>query len=410
MRIEFEGSGADLVLATDYTPEQAPVPLPNRHSGIITVTVHKQNCNRNNSNPQAPLCGPKEVLSTREYPMTQRPHFHDCVTLYGHGSNRVFAVDDRSPDDFEVEYVAGFVLYTDNHYDPGTQPVYGAEGYYVGNDGQNPSSFPSVNNIGVFDHFALHNTDFYPVFEPTSSLERTALLESQGVDKASGLRWPRIRGQLNGHPYTYSCYVPPVVRDAVNLCPGVDYATASGGDHAFYRLPFAEGDTEWGQGQGNDGAFTHSGGFAYDMVAPLDQTILIARAGRVEDLKESATQQCDANDDSDDDTCPAGNYLYVRHQDGSVGQYVHMPHNGVTPQVGDIVLRGDEVGRVGVTGNTTGPHLHFAARRDVPGSGGTKLALFEAVDPDDEDELLRCYEPPDSSGSLVPLRSNNIPR
>ena len=74
------------------------------------MTVHKQNCNRNNPNPQAALCGPKEVLSTVGYPMRLREHFHNCVTLYGHGSNRVFAVSDRDPDDFEVEHLAGFAF------------------------------------------------------------------------------------------------------------------------------------------------------------------------------------------------------------------------------------------------------------------------------------------------------------
>jgi murein DD-endopeptidase MepM/ murein hydrolase activator NlpD len=405
MRMVFDGSGGRVVVADGYIPEHLPVALPNHAFGTLEVTVYEQLCT-GSFGLYVTSCGPNEVAYTREYEVTFREHFAHCVALMG-SEQRVYEVDDRDPKDFAVEYLSGFALYSDNPYDPGTQPTFEAEGYYVGNNGQNPSSFPNVNTIGPFDHFALHHTDFYPLFEPTSEWERRAIVESQGVDVAMGLRWPRIRGQLNGHTYVYSCGLPPSVRDAVSLCPNVGPGIPNT-DHAFYRLPFAKGDTSWSQGQGNDGSFSHSGGWAYDMAAPLDTPILVARAGRVEDLKETSYLQCT---DENRDYCATGNYLYVRHQDGSVGQYVHMPQNGVDPVEGEIVQRGDRVGVVGLTGNTTGPHLHFAARRDVPGSGGTKLALFEALDPDDETRILECYEPPNTEDSPnVPLRSNNEPR
>jgi murein DD-endopeptidase MepM/ murein hydrolase activator NlpD len=37
-----------------------------------------------------------------------------------------------------------------------------------------------------------------------------------------------------------------------------------------------------------------------------------------------------------------------------------MPKNGVLVEKGDIVVPGQEVAKVGNTGNTTGPHLHYA--------------------------------------------------
>jgi len=52
-----------------------------------------------------------------------------------------------------------------------------------------------------------------------------------------------------------------------------------------------------------------------------------------------------------------GRQVKVRHADGTVTSYSHMSEFAVS--VGDSVAAGDKVGAIGVTGNTTGPHLHF---------------------------------------------------
>jgi murein DD-endopeptidase MepM/ murein hydrolase activator NlpD len=67
---------------------------------------------------------------------------------------------------------------------------------------------------------------------------------------------------------------------------------------------------------------------------------------------------------------PYGRQVQVRHEDGTVTWYNHMSKFSVS--VGETVYAGDQVGAVGMTGNTTGPHLHFEVHPD----GG------EAVDPD----------------------------
>ena len=53
------------------------------------------------------------------------------------------------------------------------------------------------------------------------------------------------------------------------------------------------------------------------------------------------------------------NALVIKHQDGTSSLYVHMPKDGVFVDEGDVVVRGEKVAKVGNTGNTTGPHLHF---------------------------------------------------
>ncbi len=66
-----------------------------------------------------------------------------------------------------------------------------------------------------------------------------------------------------------------------------------------------------------------------------------------------------------------GNRTIVTLKDGTEAWYCHQLDVGVKP--GDNVFSGQVIGRVGATGNTTGPHLHLEVR---PGGG-------DAVDPAD---------------------------
>ncbi|TCC58928.1 M23 family metallopeptidase [Kribbella pittospori] len=59
-----------------------------------------------------------------------------------------------------------------------------------------------------------------------------------------------------------------------------------------------------------------------------------------------------------------GRQVKVRHADGTVTSYSHMSEFDVS--VGDSVSAGSKVGAIGMTGNTTGPHVHFEV---LPGGG-----------------------------------------
>ena len=57
-----------------------------------------------------------------------------------------------------------------------------------------------------------------------------------------------------------------------------------------------------------------------------------------------------------------GNLVTLRHDDGFETRYAHL--SAVTVKAGDRVDAGQQLGNVGTTGYSTGPHLHFEVRHD----------------------------------------------
>ncbi len=57
-----------------------------------------------------------------------------------------------------------------------------------------------------------------------------------------------------------------------------------------------------------------------------------------------------------------GNYVKISHGNGVETLYAHMLDNSILVNVGDNVLKGQTIGRVGNTGYSFGAHLHFEVR------------------------------------------------
>lgn len=60
-----------------------------------------------------------------------------------------------------------------------------------------------------------------------------------------------------------------------------------------------------------------------------------------------------------DETNATGNVVYIEHADGSIGTYCHMVPNSILVQAGDVVATGQQLGRLGNSGNSFAPHLHM---------------------------------------------------
>jgi len=69
-----------------------------------------------------------------------------------------------------------------------------------------------------------------------------------------------------------------------------------------------------------------------------------------------------------------GNVIDIDHGGGLITRYGHL--SAFIAKQGDTVTTGTPIGRVGSTGRSTGPHLHFEVRRnDQPVDPNTYLAL-----------------------------------
>ncbi|MDR0403146.1 MAG: M23 family metallopeptidase [Treponema sp.] len=84
-----------------------------------------------------------------------------------------------------------------------------------------------------------------------------------------------------------------------------------------------------------------------DLAAPAGASVYAAREGRV---TETGTDPV------------YGNYIIVAHDDNWVSLYGHL--SAVTAAAGGRVSRNSVIGRVGSTGQSTGPHLHFEIRKN----------------------------------------------
>ncbi len=59
-----------------------------------------------------------------------------------------------------------------------------------------------------------------------------------------------------------------------------------------------------------------------------------------------------------------GEYVKIRHNDGTETLYAHMAPGSRAVSKGDIVKQGQVLGRMGQTGNASGVHLHFEVRKN----------------------------------------------
>ena len=130
--------------------------------------------------------------------------------------------------------------------------------------------------------------------------------------------------------------------------------------------------------QGYNSRFSHRGRLGLDFKMKQGSPVLAARSGVVVAIEESATRG-----GAKKKYLHKGNYVMIRHSDGTQAYYGHLQHNGADVNVGDSVQTGQLIAHSGSTGYSAFPHLHFivwrpgaAGRRQVPTRFRTKKGIL----------------------------------
>lgn len=378
MTIDVVQGGSTIPVAVDLHAGDDPLPLPPLDPATVATikfSVNKTECTVIAS-VEVELCNPPTKLSSGSYLALVEPRGSYASAAY---DQTVFAVaDDGIAGNWEPAKVTSLSL---SPLLNGTSTTFSAQGYGVANG---VSSRPQVETISQNENFAVYEDDFVsPVVTWTGLPDSQSLLKA-GVDTPAGIRWPHIAGTRNGSTFWYSVKVPSIVRDAVTRC-------ASAPD-TFYKLPFrATGGWKLSKGNFDDPIYGHADSgatvsgnnqkYAFDFppdvnnnnIGEMGQDVLAARSGIVVDEQTAETGNSSSTGWTVDYlvatvTYPpsgytgVGNFVVLRHIDGTYGVYWHFMPNTITVSVGDYVKRGTVLGQDGYTGNASGPHLHFDVR------------------------------------------------
>jgi murein DD-endopeptidase MepM/ murein hydrolase activator NlpD len=126
-------------------------------------------------------------------------------------------------------------------------------------------------------------------------------------------------------------------------------------DKTLYRLPYTPGRTHLVI-QGYNGLLSHHGPdqYAVDFIMREGTTVYAAREGVVVDFDHSSD-----TGGPDKQYKQQANYVSIAHDDGTIGEYQHLKHEGVLVKIGQRVAAGQPIALSGNTGYSTVPHLHF---------------------------------------------------
>lgn len=133
---------------------------------------------------------------------------------------------------------------------------------------------------------------------------------------------------------------------------------------ADYAMPFGPG--RYVVMQGPRGTFSHFAGSAsenaVDWDVPEGTTVCAARAGRVVGVRADSTFS-----GTNPKFKPLGNYVIIKHADGTFADYHHLQTGGALVEIGDEVKVGQPIGLSGSTGFASKPHLHFMVFQAIDG-------------------------------------------
>jgi urea transporter len=187
------------------------------------------------------------------------------------------------------------------------------------------------------------------------------------------------------------------------------------------RLPFFG---EWEVIQGHNGEYTHKGEwsdawdfvitgsdnsqyinegrdvkdyycFGQNVLAPADGSVVVAEDGTGDNLVGDVNV-----------TRNWGNTVIIKHSEGLFSKLSHLKKGSVTVKPGDNVRCGQVIGKVGNSGRSPYPHLHFQLQQTpYIGSKTLKYPLFVFFD---NGNGLKTYAYPEKGHRIKPVDENTV--
>lgn len=151
---------------------------------------------------------------------------------------------------------------------------------------------------------------------------------------------------------------------------------------------FAKGDPQytkitddygWREAHPVSGERKFHGGI--DIRGDLGETNVIASLGGVViNINNTCVSVSDMNKKRDV-KCGGGygNFVEIQDTKGNINLYAHLYRDSITVEKGDTVSQGQVIGKVGSSGSSTGPHLHFTIK--VNGKSANPLEYVDIADP-----------------------------
>jgi len=187
------------------------------------------------------------------------------------------------------------------------------------------------------------------------------------------------------------------------------------------KLPF---HGEWYINQGHDGEYTHKDEwsdawdfvimdndsfqfknegnnlidyycFGQNVIAPADGTIIVAEDG----IEDNTVGEVNTLKNW-------GNTLIIKHAEGLYSKLCHLQKGSVSVKAGDNVHFGQVIGKVGNSGRSPYPHLHFQLQTTpYIGSKTLKYPLYAYVE---DGRIIKTFSYPSEGQRIKPVEENSV--